>query len=110
MDDAAESTIPLPSVVRWFAPWTWHARWQPWVRWTLFVAALVMTYFLSPLVSFPLSNRLPPAVRNSAEDSFEYVYFPLIAIANFYSPIGDVYDTLLEGIDDALTRCGWPSR
>lgn len=108
-DTSPPTEAPMPRSVSWFMPWRWFSHWRPWKRWTLFAAVMLFGYLLSPLVSFPLANRLPSSVQDRAEMAYGLFYTPLIFVVEACPPIGVFYETTIEGIDNILTQWGWPS-
>ena len=68
---------PLPSTIRWFAPWTWFAHWQPWKRRLYFTILMLVIYVLLPV---------PVVIMGKSTGLARFAFFD--AVQNmFFAPI-----------------------
>jgi hypothetical protein len=77
---------PLPSVVSWFAPWTWKRRW-------MIVFAMLLMFIVYPLSAGPINRFvelgwLPQWV-------FFYSYLPLLLLSDYNPLFRSLFTTYL---------------
>ncbi len=96
----------LPKWVTLFAPWRWieHSR----KRWAIIVILTAVAYAVSPLMIYPLANRLRLSMKVEIIEFLALAYLPIILCEEFCPAVYEFYDEQIEAIDETMTRNGWP--